>query len=353
MLEKLPPYRLLHTLFGTIMLVCLLELALEYRHHKLNYATPIFGQASTPDTKPTNHNSQGNLYGPTADFPFRSKVVPIGKHKSYHPVIWIASASHAEHIRLPAIKVFPNRICEFMESPISCIAFNGSRAGMSISDNIRLLEKSLSEYKPSIAILYQMSLAIEEQQRILTTRSKSSKSTSFANPLIDFKPISKLFQRTSIHQHLSDYVGGNIKLQASLKGVLPDDSRKQYMSDIRKFVEFCQNNNIVPILTTFATSHSIDNLSEMPRSLKTNFVRYNTYLSPEGWVNSTAALNKSVQTYAATNSISLIDINAVIGGRPEYFVDFVHFNETGHKIIAETISHSLTTDPELAKPHDI
>lgn len=330
----------LQYLFWILLFVTSAELLLEYRHYKLGYSTPLLGSKSTEPTQSIADSvapASAVRYGPTDSFPFRS--VPLSEEKQV-PRVWIASASHAVSNRIAPDKIFPNMIC----LQPACEVINGSYEGLLIKDNVDLLDKYAADYSPDIAILYQMSMFIaRESARQLT---KGSTDGGGSNPIVDWTSLLTFFQRFSVYVHLSDVIGGNIKLQGQLKDAFPTDSLGEYESRLMMFISASRELGVRPILATFAASHDALNLNEMPFLQKTNFVKWvpQPYLSPIGWSESVDHLNKRIRTVASKERVQLIDIAMHLNGKPQYFVDFVHFNEAGHRVVADVIAEALSEE---------
>ena len=329
----------------------LAEVALEYRHFKLGYSTPIFGtelRSFEQKNKDDILNKKSSpvisrVFGPTATFPFKSEV--INERILSETLIWIASASHAEGGRLPATDVFPNSICQHLLDISGCRTVNGSKAGMTIQENIRLLIKHSSSLEPNIAILYQMSTAIFAQQYVLNQKASSPKVSpkKVEEQLLNVSRLKKLFQSFSLYIHLSDYIGGNIKLSGQLKESLPVGMGLEFESQVKSFISTCRENNIVPVLATFAASHNSQNIQEMHFSKRTNFVRSSPYLSPTGWVSTIKEYNQRIRKIAVNEQVDLIELEKALNGKSENFIDFVHFNKKGHAKVAKIIATSINS----------
>ena len=323
----------------------ILEAALEFRHYRLGYTTPLFGTKIIADVNVGTNGDDLTFsqikYGPTESFPFKSYIVPPSpKTEGYR--FWIASASHAEGGRIPAEKVFPNRICEFTQLR-SCDVINGSALGMTIGQNEAQLKKLSSTYQPDFVLLYQMSLIISGQQRSLTNGDTSDKVNvdTSNHGLVDISSLRELFQSFSLYVHLSDYVGGNIKLSGQLKNQMPDSMENDFRNQILEFITTCRELNLKPILITFAASHNRENLAQMPASERTNFVKYYAYLSADGWINTIERYNNVLREISKESKVPLIDLSQSVNGASELFIDFVHFNEAGHEKVAKIIAQEL------------
>lgn len=323
----------------TLAIIFVVETALEYRHFNLGYTTPIFGRKTRNNTisSPKSKNNNTITYTQEKKFPFDIKEKFIKKNKAVH--VWIASASHAVGGRIHSKNVFPNLLCDSMQLKGSCKVINGSKEGMTVPQNVALLEKYSSYFKPDYALLYQMSMIMAGQQRRLIQGDKNLPIKN--KSILDLTKVTKLFQSLSLYGHLTDYIGGNIKLSGQLKNSLPRDLEEDFRQQILSFIDACNKNEVKPVLVSFAASHNIKNIHQMNFTERTNFVKYNTYLSPVGWINVISLYNNILRSIATKNNVDLIDIEKTINGRLNYFVDFVHFNKAGHRKVANILANEL------------
>ncbi|MCR8924117.1 hypothetical protein NO559_15135 [Dasania sp. GY-MA-18] len=333
-------------IFTIAALIICAELLLEYRHYNLGYTTPILG-TKAPQEKEYSSPQLSPKFGPTEAFPFKSRIILPKKTTQLR--LWIASSSHAVGGRTPAKDIFPNLICKAISTTGNCETINGSGPGMLINENIQLLRKYAKTYQPDYAILYQMSLEISNQQKLLTSsRVPPPKNHAIINT--DY--LTKWLQQTSLYTHLSDYIGGNIKLSGLLKEELPPSMATDFENRIISFINTCRELNITPILTNFSVSHDLSNLANMHYSERTNFVKYNSYLSPTGWVKTLDQYNSLLLDIAKKHEIELIDSRTVMNGKPEYFSDFIHFNKRGHAALAQIISSHINATLETEHTQD-
>ncbi|MEL7023459.1 MAG: GDSL-type esterase/lipase family protein [Pseudomonadota bacterium] len=330
--------RLLQPILLTLLFLFCIEAALEYRHYRLGWDTPLFGDLSVDAPRSGTGDKKQKTFGPTSEFPFRSRILTSGDSEALR--IWVASASHAEHIRLPVKRIFPNLICE---APIwagrACEVINGSKAGIGVEQNIEMLQTYAGTFQPDVVLLYQGSQIIAGQQK--SVLESDDKSTSAGNAIVDFAPVKRLFQETSAYQHLTDYIGGNLKLNGPLKDKLPAEMEQDFAAQIGAFLRSVREQGAEPVLMTFAASHSSENLDDLPRSIRTSFVRYSSYLSPEGWAATIERYNEQLREIARAEGVALIDLEADLHGDSDFFVDYVHFNEAGHERVAQLIAEQL------------
>ncbi|TQV71750.1 hypothetical protein FKG94_19060 [Exilibacterium tricleocarpae] len=307
------------------------ELVLEFRHYKKGFNTPIFGQAQGDNLQPAT----APQHGPTPEFPFRSHFV--NTEDATRPTVWFASASYAEHISFPVDSIFPTIACTLA----NCTPLNASRAGISIRQNIDDLQQFGQQFTPDFVILYQMSgdvLALQKLDASIDTGvpSPTSEQTSI------IETIRNKLARFSSHIHLKEYLGGTIKLNGPLKASLSAHQISEFEKLVNTFVDRAEALQATPVLATFATMYSADNVHQMPYGIRTSFMRYGNKLSIEGWVNAISVLNDSLRKVAAQRNIPIVDLEPLMTGKTELFVDYVHFNKQGHQLIGRTLAQSLS-----------
>lgn len=338
-------------LLSILGLFFITETGLEYRHYNRGYTTLIFGnrvaneQFSSSDDGRVEASSIKYLgnehikYGPTDEFPFKSKLIHEKQDDAIR--IWIASASHAEGGRIPAKEVFPNLICGFAHLNKSCDVINGSKGGMIVKENINLLNKHATFYQPDYALLYQMSMIIAGQQKLLNGGTDVIEGNSMNTGIVNPADLFTIFQSTAIYTHLSDFIGGYIKLSGLLKSSLPNEMDVDFENRIQTFIKACRKINVKPVIVTFAASHDKNNINTMPYLRRAEFVKYSAYLSAKGWVNMVSRYNKLLKQIAIKEDVPLIELDSVLNGKQEFFIDFFHFNRQGHVKVATFISREL------------
>ena len=313
-----------------VLIFLMVEVVLEVRHYLKGYETLLLPSPSATSLK--EESVAGDV-----DFPFRSQYVEPSELRS-EKVLWIASASHAEHSRFRLEQLFPNQICKFSKQG-SCFVINGSKAGYSIAKDIVLLDAHSTRYVPNFILLYQMSQEIEKSQRLAATFS--GRPDNEINSLIDLKPLKELFQQSSIYGHLNEFVTGTVRLEGHLNDHLPSHEVKRFKQEIISFIRWARAREITPVLSTFAAAYNLENAEQLPYKIQLQFVRYNAYLTPDAWINTIDSWNQILKDIAQEEDLSLIDIAAFVGGKPEFFIDFVHFNEKGHAKVAKVIAEEM------------
>jgi lysophospholipase L1-like esterase len=81
-------------------------------------------------------------------------------------------------------------------------------------------------------------------------------------------------------------------------------------------------------------------------------LRYNRYLSPQGWTRTIARLNALVRRLADEEGVVLVDCERAMTGNARYFRDYVHFTPAGHKKMAELVGEKVRGLPlDVGRPH--
>jgi hypothetical protein len=318
-------------LFYMLMWLSAVEVMLEYRHHSKGYNTPIFGKIE----KIALGEGGSKVNGPTEGFPFRSKIVSL--ERAEIPVVWFSSASYAEHSSFQVSDIFPTICCH----QASCIPLNASRAGMNIMDNVYDLERFSEAKKATYFVLYQMSGDILSLQASAFGGRKKS-SVIEKNAIFGLQDRFKTFLlRTSLHVHLKEYLAATLKLQGPLEPSLTASEKASFEHALGVFLDSVEMLGGQPILVTFATMYAAENYQDMPYGIKTSFMRYGNQLSISGWMKTVREFNNVIREVGKSRDIPIVDIEPIMTGRAELFVDYVHFSELGHKVIAREIANKI------------
>ncbi len=335
MTRRLATYLMTPVLIAGFILAA--ELGLEVRHHLKGYETLLLDPLLSAVRLPAPQASAASTL--TVDgYSFRSRPVPVERTPGVIR-IWVASASHGEHNSLPVSEIFPNQICnEVTRRGTPCEVLNASKAGLSIADNVRWLREVGQRYRPDFAVLYQQVTEIIRGQRdFLGERTFRDE----ARPLVDLHAVRVLLQRSSIYPLTHQYLGGTSLLSGFMKEALPPPAKTRYLELVKTFIAESRRLGIEPVVATFASSHVKGNLDRMSHSEQLEFVKWEHQLSPGGWVETIAEWNDALRTLAREEDVLLVDLEHSVGGRPELFVDFVHFNPNGHRRVAEQIAQVL------------
>lgn len=332
--------------------ILIAEVVLETRAHSRGFKTILFGDIVQQDPVKSERAATEDgsdvqaVWGPTKDFAYRSQV--LSADKSANAVrVWIASASHAEDLRVSVGRIFPNLLATlFAQRGQFVEVINASRAGMSIGANKAELVSEFKTWKPDAVILYQL---VNDFTRI-TKGSKDNSEVGAAGISISIgfqNRINALLQETTLYPIVKTNVSARIREKCLLPIELPLAADDDFMCEIEGFVDSTRLLGAEPILCTFAMSHDELNFCEMPVDYRLGMLRQNPSVAPLGWIRTKERWNQKIRKYCEQNKVLLVDVDRSLGGRPEFFRDSVHFNEKGHAKFADQIA-SFLTEVEIA-----
>jgi len=323
--------------------VVLLEVGLEVRANQRGWDTMVFG-FSFPTQSVSPQQQANSEFGPTPAFPFRSRIVPLERESGNHRY-WVASSSHAEDIYLPPPMIFPNILEHFLkEGKLNAVVLNASRAGVDISGNVDDLKRWGRQWKPDYAILYQMSLSIGSIAKHVLGAGAQVASANANNNKVKEGPvawINRLVEKTTIYANVKGQITARIGASRVLSNGLGLQAEQEFTAMLRDFIGAARSIGSVPVLTTFATSHTRKQRGEIPQDIALGLFKYSSVLSVEGWVASVEQFNAAVKRVANEERVLLIDVESTVAGHPEYFRDFVHFTPAGHEAVAKAMGVAL------------
>lgn len=323
-----------------------LEAALELRAWRRGYETLLFPRQVL--ATPADPAARDAAYGPTPEFPFRSLVVPRERAPGVRR-IWVASASHAQDEVYHAAVIFPSRLAEHLhERGIDAQVLNASRAGWTIAHNVRDLTDGADAWKPDVALLYQMSLDVNElSARFLSgapSRADVAPEAAGGEPVLDAPGPSwpvRLVESTTIFSILKSTFTSRLARQRLLATRLPDEARALFLANVERFVATARAHGVEPVLCTFAARHGrADADGFSPEALMSIF-RYNQYLSPRAWTEIIDDWNAALRALAARDGLRLVDLGAALGGKAALYRDFVHFTPEGHDRAGALLAEAL------------
>lgn len=326
-----------------VVLLACLEVALQYRAHQRGWEAPLFrstaaSAAAIAEEKPVR-------YGPTAAFPFRSEIVSQERPADTLR-LWVASASHAEDIYLGVEETFPAQAGRLLNASLGVPRWqvlNASRAGNLIATNAADLSRLGRDWQPSVVVLYQMSMEVVDLSRKHLGSSGPAESHNEEEPVEPRREsaVGKAAADTTVYTTLKANITPWIASQRVLAPDLGEAAEQDFESRVRDFLRAVRETGALPVLCTFATSHGQQDAKQLPRDVRQFMLRYNRYLSPEGWTRAIARGNAIIRRVASEESVVLVDCEQAMTGNAQHFRDYVHFSREGHRRIAELLSEKL------------
>ncbi|MFC1639643.1 hypothetical protein ACFL3B_02650 [Gemmatimonadota bacterium] len=341
----------LSVLGWTALFLLALEVGLEARAHRRGWESILFGPGTVQSGDISQMAQDTTLeLGPTPAFPFRSPVVTPWKTDSGIR-IWFGSASYGEDTRVPAPDIFPNLAGSLLHHRIgrSVEVLNASRAGLTIANNARDLEALGPTWTPDYAVLYGLSMdlgLLSEQflgAGVVDDPDRGKASDPKETELVSgpFRYLSKLYETTTLYSQLKSHVTTLITEQQILADSLPAVALDSFRATVNAFVDAAIGIGATPVLTTFATSYSLDDPEPLSLASKRFILRYNPYLKPQGWLAAVKSLNSVFWEVAGERDITLIDLDSELTSHHDLFRDPVHFSVLGHSEAATLLADGI------------
>jgi hypothetical protein len=235
---------------------------------------------------------------------------------------------------------------------ISCQVLNASRAGNTINENLNNLRQWGGVWKPDVVVLYQMSMDVsaltKARRAALAQRDPRRSGAELRNGGGDegktngrISLLDRLIESTTAYELLKYNLSARITQHAMLGTEMDAADADMLIQSVDRFVKAVQQLPALPVVCTFATSHDLSTLSQLPDDYALSALRHTPTLSMEGWTKTVHRLNQNLRRYAKRNAIPLIDVERSFRGHPHYFRDFVHFSAAGHTAMASELTHSL------------
>jgi hypothetical protein len=318
-----------------------LEAILEVRSVVRNWNTPLilpFLHGHTSQSLPAGAGTEA--FGPTSRFPFRSRIVPIGKRDETRR-LWMMSASYGEDPSTPAEQIFPN-ILE-RQAPCPCRqVLNASKVRERLAGNVEDLRGLGPIWKPDTVVLYQMSLEIGD----LSAKYDSFNRTAgiFAGaPRHGLAPEwpGAFIENTTGYSLVHARFAPIVAMARPLPDDLPSEADQEFATNMQGALDAVSSVGAQAILCTFATSHTLRDRGSVPATTRLFLAANDPYLSSDGWLTVVDRYNSIIRRIASERGIPLADVSSVVSGHPEYFRDFVHFTVQGHRAVAAVIERAL------------
>ncbi len=332
-----------------VVFLSLVEVALETRAHLNGWNTLIYGpvvRASVDSDRESDPSSP--TFGPTAAFPFRSEIV-AGAAPDGVDRIWIASASHGEDVHLPADVIFPHLVgVERTSSGRPTQVLNASRAGHDIASNGEMLVREAPTWKPDVVLLYQASIDIGRLAKEVDPLGGVGPTAAARSGASQPAWLQQAFESTTTYELLAGTVRAWLGTQRVLTERLSDEALARYEAVVREFVATTRAAGARPVLATFATSHTKEDLGAIPEHIVLGVFQFNDQLSMAAWLDAIERCNAVIRAVAAEEEITVVPVAEELTGRDQHFRDLVHFSPSGHAIVAKTIAAALAEPADTA-----
>ena len=221
---------------------------------------------------------------------------------------------------------------------------NASRAGIDIPENVNDLKRWGEKWRPDYVILYQLSQTISSiaKRRLGGTRAQGGATSNHAEKAVGpITWVNRLVEMTTIYANAKGQISARIGVNRVLANDIGLQGQQEFSAMVHEFIDAVRVIGAVPVLATFATSHTRKHLPVFPSDVALGLFKRNSFLSVEGWVTSVERLNAHIKQISNEEGILLIDVEGAVAGRPVFFRDFIHFTPAGHEAVARVMSDAL------------
>lgn len=336
-------------LFWAAGLLLALELGLEFRAAGRGYRAVLLGRGPGVETPKETGQLQAE-FGPTASFPFRSRIVDPDVAAS-RATVWLASSSYGEDVFMPVESLFATQLAERLQVPV----INASHGGTTVGTNLRELTREGPRFRPKLALLYQMSNDIDQLSERLASGLPVGSAPGSAEAGAgsqSFAPVSPWIQQMTTYRQLKSHLGSrlaqHLPLWDDLQSSATADPEAAFRARVEAFVDGAVALETTPVLITFATAYGSGEADSIPVSITRQNLAMNIVLSPLGWTRSVERFNAVLMDVARERDLVCIDLAAELADSPGLFRDLWHFTEAGHARVAELLAERLRQAfPEL------
>jgi hypothetical protein len=223
---------------------------------------------------------------------------------------------------------------------------NASRAGKRIAHNTREIAAILSDWRPDYVILYQMSLEVDAlSNRYLGGSKANEPGVPAADRGVRQEPnwTVRFVESTTLYGLVKVNLTSRFTHSRVLANELGDEAMEDFRRSLLEFVAAVRTRGSTPVLCTFATMHDRGDLGNFSANAITSIFRFNVHLSLVGWVDAIERMNEIVLEVGREKDVPVVDIGRALGGRSEFFRDFVHFTPEGHERVAELLARELAS----------
>lgn len=341
-----------------VLLLILVEAALEFRAYKRGFHTVLFGSpVANVQTRAGGGDETAaereQRKARKVEFPFLSPPVSRIRTADDPMRVWLASASHADDRRFPVETIFPNAACRVVATDGAyCQMLNAAKAGENIDSNLVRFRALAPDWHPDVVVLYQMSVELNRLSNAYFAEKSTGKrdlpedknDDDARSSWEDFGgTLERWLEHTTLYSHLRRYVGSTILLQSQLEAELPEEVIRRFERRLESFIDVVREADAQPVLSTFATRYILEQADQVDPDTARWMLRYAIHMSPRGWLRGISQMNAAVLRVATDRGVPVIDFESCAAGNPAYFTDLVHFSRKGHKAMATCMSNALRT----------
>jgi len=121
---------------------------------------------------------------------------------------------------------------------------------------------------------------------------------------------------------------------------VPENIISEFEEDLRSFIRYLKESDIVPVLLTYPTLFTPSN-RDIHKNLLLSIRRLCVELSEDGIIDASMKFNDGIRSIADRENVALIDNDRLVPKTLEYFADYSHFTNAGAEFVAKSIYHFL------------
>lgn len=216
---------------------------------------------------------------------------------------------------------------------------NGGVSGYSVFSSFKNLKHRITPLLPDIIVIYHATNDMSGDLRKLAVKQG----------LLDDEKFQE-FSWPGRYSLLWNLVEKNLRIMAAQHAnqnnhakltFEPDKIGTEFRADLIKLVHLAQKKAKIVAIATFSSHLRKEQTSAQQKSAMASAIFYMPFMTSEGLLTSYERYNQIIREVAKETGALLIEGENEIPGTPEYFVDSVHFNDNGSKMMADRVSRTL------------
>ncbi len=229
---------------------------------------------------------------------------------------------------------------------------NGGVGGFTIASSLKNLNLRVKGTDPDIIVIYHATndLSVNSREAARRQGLEFPHGESDMNWLARYSILWHLVEKNLALRHRKT----ESKKQGNKLLVDPEALAVPFEQDLAALVAASSKVAEVVAVVTFSTQIRADQDAERRLEAAANSIYYMPYMGPDGLLSSFASYNRAVVRVAREQGVVLIEGEDDIPGDPAHFVDTVHFNDTGSRVMAKRVVDGLLASGALSNvglPH--
>jgi len=332
----------------------------------------LFSILIDKDSNGIHHNIPNARYGKWEinSLGFRGKEIDFEKKEGNIRIVCLGGSETLGYYESKD-KEWPSQLGEMLRDRFPKVeVINASAAGLNFKMKIDYMKKYVLPLKPDIAIIFGQRFLPYVKESIrrgkgnhLTSEAKGKKVNKPNNVFISCgRVLSKLGE--SIEGCLPKQLLTHISIWRLRRRIrrkenkhlinkepmdeLPGNFLLEFETDLRSFINYQEENHIVPVLSTFPSLITPFNKDIYKSLLLATRLVFGVEFSENGIIHHLEKMNQIIMRIAEQENLVFIDIDNLIPKTLEYFGDNFHYTNKGSEIIAKNI-YDILTRYELIK----